>query len=230
MPRLVSSKFLLLFLVAVAVFGLLLVPLLVIQPNLQVDSLSFRRPFISALYSIVCVLGMVAVFYPSKCRLMFKKPNTSPGSTKVSTSSVGFSGHHPNCEKFSANRITIRGKAFCAACSGLLVGAIVSMAGIVIFSLGFFDMKAENLWIFAVGAVLMLVGLAQVELGGYIKMAMNALFVVGSCISVVIADLVGQNLLIDLYVLGLIIYMLWLRISFSEWNNKRICMECRHCI
>ncbi len=229
MPRLVPSKFLLLFLVAVAVFGLALVPFLVIQPNLQVDSSSFRRPFVGALYSIVCVLGIVAVFYPSKCRMMFQKPNASPDSTKVSTLPVQLSGHHPNCEEFSANRITIRGKAFCAACSGLLVGAIASLTGIVLFSLGFFGIEAGSLWILVVGEVFMLVGLAQVKLGGYVKMAMNALFVVGSCISLVVTDIVGQNLLIDLYVLGLIIYTLWLRISLSEWNNKRICMECRHC-
>ena len=224
------SKLLLFFLVAVAVFGLAIVPFLVIQPNLQLDSSSFRRPFVGALYSIVCVLGIVAVFYPSKCRLVFQKPNASPVSIKVSTSSVGFSGHHPNCEKFSANRITIRGKAFCSACSGLLFGAIASIVGIVLFSLGFFGMEAGSLWILAGGDVLMVLGLAQVKLGGYIKMAMNALFVVGSCISLVVTDVVGQNLLIDLYVLGLIIYILWLRISLSEWNNKRICMDCRHCV
>ena len=75
----------------------------------------------------------------------------------------------------------------------------------------------------------MLVGLAQIKLGGYIKVAVNALFVIGSGISLIVADLVGQNLLLDAYVLGLIIYMLWLRILLSEWNNRRICMNCQLC-
>jgi len=53
----VPSKFFLLFLVAVLVFGLALLPLLLLQPNLQADQLPFRRPLVGAMYSIVCVFG-----------------------------------------------------------------------------------------------------------------------------------------------------------------------------
>jgi hypothetical protein len=217
------------FLVVVAIFGVVLALLLMLQVSLPVDSSSIRRPFISALYSAVCFLGIVAVFYPSKCRLMFQKPKESSAFTNASSSSVQLSGHHPNCENFSGNRITIRGRAFCAACCGLLIGAIASMIGVLLLSLGLYDIEAGNIWIFAVGIVLMLVGLAQIKLGGYTKVAVNALFVIGSGISLIVADLVGQNLLLDVYVLGLIIYMLWLRILLSEWNNRRICMNCQYC-
>jgi hypothetical protein len=75
----------------------------------------------------------------------------------------------------------------------------------------------------------MLVGLAQIKMRGYIKMVMNALFVVGSWISLVGVDLIGESLQIDAYVLGLIVFMLWFRILLSEWNNKRICLACRCC-
>ena len=167
----VSSKFFLLFLVAVSVFGLALVPLLLLQPNLQADLLPFRRPLVGALYSVVCVLGIVAVFYPGRCRLMFQKPAASPNSQKTASSAVGFRGHHPDCEKFEANRITLRGSVFCAACTGLLIGAIAAMAGIVLFSLGFLNLGAGSLWVLVAGEVLMLVGLAQIKLGGYVKMA-----------------------------------------------------------
>ena len=223
------SRFFLLFLVAVSVFGLALVPLLLIQPNLQGDQTPFRRPLISAIYSVVLIVGTVAVFYPSKCRMMFQKPTVSTGSRKPSASAVQMKGHHPDCEEFSANRITIRGLVFCAACSGLLVGAIAAMVGAVLFSLGFFDLATGSLWVLAAGEVLMIVGLAQIKMRGYVKMAVNALFVVGSCISLVVADLAGQSLLVDAYVLGLIVFMLWFRISLSEWNNKRICVACGNC-
>jgi hypothetical protein len=104
------------------------------------------------------------------------------------------------------------------------------MAGVVLFSLGFFDLGTESLWVLVAGEVLMLTGLAQINVRGYIKMTMNALFVVGSCISLVVADLAGQNFLVDAYVLGLIVFMLWFRILLSEWNNKRICVACGCCI
>jgi hypothetical protein len=224
------SKFFLLFLVAVSVFGLALIPILLLQPNLQADHSSIRRPIIGAVYSVVCIVGIIAVFYPSKCRMMFQKPNSSTDFKKPSASALHFKGHHPNCEKFSDNRITIGGSVFCAACSGLLIGAIVAIIVIVLFSLGFFDLDNGNIWVLAIGEVFMVAGLAQIKLSGYLKIAVNGLFVVGSCISLVSADLVAQSLLVDAYMLGLIVFMLWLRILLSEWNNDRICYVCGRCV
>ncbi len=230
MPQSGPSKFFLLFLVAVSVFGLALVPLLLLQSNLQGDQSLFRRPLVGSIYIVICIAGIVVVYCPGKCRMMFQKPNFSSNSSTPSASAVQMKGHHPDCEKFSGNRIIIRSSVFCAACSGLLIGAMVAMEGTVLFSLGFFDLGAGHLWVLAAGEVLMLVGLAQIKMRGYIKMSMNALFVVGSCISLVSADLAGQSLVVDAYVLGLIIFMLWFRILLSEWNNRRICMACGRCV
>jgi hypothetical protein len=98
-----------------------------------------------------------------------------------------------------------------------------------LFSLGLLDLETGSIWVLAVGEVLMLAGLAQIKMGGYVKVAANTLFVVGSFICVVEVDLVGRSLLVDFYVLGLIVFMLWFRILLSEWNNKRICMACGLC-
>jgi hypothetical protein len=222
------SKSVLPFLVAVAIFGLAFVPFLLLQPNLQVDNTPFRQPIVGALYSLVCVLGIVAVFYPGRCLLMFQKPS-SPLSANKPAASVHFSGHHPDCEKFQANRIKLGGTYFCAACSGLLVGAIAALGGIALFSFGFFELKAGGIWVLAVGEVLLVVGLAQVKLGGYMKMAANTLFVVGSLIFLIVVDLTAQNLPLDVYALGLIAFMLWLRISLSENHNKKVCLACGRC-
>jgi hypothetical protein len=230
MPQSEPSKIFLLFLLAVAVLALALVPLLLLQPNLQGDQSSFRRPLVGSIYSVVCVGGIVAVFYPGKCRMMFQKPDLPADSKNPYPSAVQVKGHHPDCEKFSANRITIGGSVYCVACSGLLIGAIVAIVGTVLFSLGFFDSVTRNFWVLAAGEVLMLAGLAQIKMRGYVKIAANALFVVGSCISLVVADLIAQSFLIDAYVLGIIVFMLWLRILLSEWNNKRTCVACGRCI
>ena len=223
-------KFLLPFLIAVSIFGLAIVPLLLIQPNLPVDISPFRQPLVSALYTVVCIMGIVAVFYPGKCRMAFQKSNVSKNSNKQFSSLMHIEGHHPDCEKFSDNRIIIGGSAFCAACAGLLIGAIAAIIVIVLFSIGFFNLETGGLWILADGEVLMLLGLTQIKMGGYAKIVVNALFVVGSCISLVVADLVGQSLLVDGYVLALIVFMLWLRILLSEWKNKQTCMACGRCV
>ncbi len=161
---------------------------------------------------------------------MFKKPTVYSDNGKSSATLIQFKGHHPDCERFSANRITIRNSVFCAACSGLLVGAIAALVGIFLFCLGFFDLETGNLCLLAIGGVLMLVGLVQIKMNGFVKMVVNALFVVGSCMTLIVADLVGQNLLVDAYVLGLIVFMLWFRIFLSEWNNKRNCAACGRCV
>ena len=230
MPQSETSKFFLLFLVAVSIFGLALVPLLLLQPSLQAYLSPLRRPLVGAIYSVVCIGGVVAVFYPGKCRMMFQKPNVFTDSGKTSASVVQIKGHHPDCEKFSANRITIGGSVFCAACSGLLIGAIAAIVGIILFSLDFFVLGTGSLWVLVAGEVMMLVGLAQIKMRGYVKMGVNALFVVGSCISLVVSDLAAQSLLVDAYVLGLVVFTLWLRILLSEWNNRKMCLGCGRCV
>jgi hypothetical protein len=162
--------------------------------------------------------------------MTFQKPNSSPGYSKPAASAVEFKGHHPDCKEFSGNRITVRVSVFCAACSGLLIGAIVAIVSIFLFSLGFLNLGLRNLWVLLFGEALMLIGLAQIKMNGYVKLTANALFVVGSSLCLIVTDIVGQSLLVDAYVLGMIVFMLWFRISLSEWNNKRTCMKCDRCV
>ena len=75
----------------------------------------------------------------------------------------------------------------------------------------------------------MLLGLAQIKFAGYVKVILNVVFVVGSFVTLVEADALGKSLLVDLYVVGLIGFLLWFRILLSEWNNKRTCQACQSC-
>jgi hypothetical protein len=217
------------FLVAVAIAALALIPMNLFSPNLQTDQTSLRRPLISTVYAVIGVGGIIAVFYPNKCRLMFKKPVDSTSLNRPSASTVEFKGHHPNCENYSANRITIRSWVLCTACSGLLIGAIAAITGVAAYSVGLFSFAEKSFCVCAIGEGLMLLGLVQTKTGGYVKLAVNALFVVGSAIVLIEADWAGQSLLVDGYVLGLTVFMLWFRILLSEYNNKRTCTNCGRC-
>jgi hypothetical protein len=229
MPKTNPSNFLLLFLAAASLFGSALIPILLIQPNLQPETSLLRTPLISAIYSIICIGGITTVFYPNKCRITLQKPKIPLQTETKSSSELPFKGHHPNCENFADNRITTRGSIYCAACTGLLIGAIAALVGIALFSLGFLA-GAANLWVLAAGEGLMLAGLTQIKTRRYTKATMNALFVIGSFITLTAADLIGQSLLVDAYVLALIVFILWFRILLSEWNNKRTCKTCKRCV
>jgi hypothetical protein len=162
---------------------------------------------------------------------MFRNPSEIVGheDNVVLSEKMHFEGHHPDCEKFSANRIKMKETTLCSACTGLLAGAIVGLAGTLLyFFIGYEFMPADSK-VFLVGYAGLLLGLFQFKLGGYAKLMANALFVLGSLTTLITVDLLAGDLAIDLYVLGLIVFFLLTRILISEWNNKRICRKCGSC-
>jgi hypothetical protein len=216
------------FLVAVSIVGLALVLLLVLQPNPEHFQPSVRTSVVGSIYSLICLSGIAAVFYPAKCKGLFQKQNPLSQASGVS-GSVRIRGHHPDCQNFSGNRIRINGRELCAACSGLLVGAIIALVGSALqFFIGLTVVSA-SVWLLALGEIGMVLGLFQIKFAGYAKVVVNVVFVVGSFVALAGADVLGEGLLVDLYVLGLIGFLLWLRILLSEWNNRRICGSCQAC-
>ncbi len=229
MERDQASTVSIVFLLAVSIVGLALIPVLVLQPNLEHFEFSVRRSLVGALYSVICLLGIVAVFYSTKCRGIFRKTqNSLPQANKLS-SPVQMKGHHPDCQNYSGNRIKVGKRVFCAACSGLLIGAIIVLIGSILYFFVGLNVAWGSVWLVGLGEVCMLLGLAQIKFTGYVKAILNALFIVGSFVTLVETDLLGKSVLVDLYVLGLIGFLLSLRILLSEWNNNRTCHACQAC-
>jgi hypothetical protein len=211
-------------LLAVALFGSALIPVLALQPNLEQQGFSLRLPLIGGLYVGICLLGVLAVFYPSKCRGVFQKSQNVLQKTEKPCLQIN--GHHPDCYKYEANRIKIQGKVFCAACSGLLAGSVVALVGAVSYFFAGVGLKMDNIWLLILGEALMILGIIQIRLASYAKLTVNMVFVSSSLLVLVETDFLMESILVDLYALGLIAFILLLRILFSEWNNKRTCMMC----
>jgi hypothetical protein len=209
--------------------GLALVPVLTTETSWSDSPSVFGHVLTGALYALVCFLGIFAVFFPTKCRGTFQRTQSPQFQANVRSGAVGIKGHHPNCQSFSGNRIRIGTGFFCAACSGLLVGAIIALAGADLYFFAGLSAGLGSVWLVLLGEILMLLGLAQIRFVGYVKVVINAVFVVGSAITLVETDMLSASILLDLYVLGLIVLLLWLRILLSEWNNRRICQTCGSC-
>jgi hypothetical protein len=217
----------LMFLIMVSIVGLALIPVLVLQPNIIHVQSSIRQGLAGTLYIAICILGVSAVFYPAKCKSIFgKSQNPLPQASNLS---VQIRGHHPDCQNYSANRIRVGGQVICAACSGLLIGAVTVFIGAVLHFFVGLNIFWGSVWLLMLGEIWMLLGLAQIKFAGYAKVLVNVVFVVGSFVTLVETDLLGGSILVDLYTLGLIVYMLWFRILLSEWNNGRICQRCQLC-
>lgn len=218
------------FLVAVSVIGLALVPVLIQQAKIANVQLYAQNYLVGTLYIAICLLGISAVFYPTKCKDTMRKSQNPLLREKKSAAPIQIKGHHPDCEHFSANRINLGGHAVCAACGGLLVGGIVALAwAVLVFFFGL-NMGGGSVWLLVLGEVLMVFGLAQIKFAGYAKVFANLFFVIGSFLFLAQTNLLSENVLLDAYALGLVAFALWLRILLSEWNNRRICLKCQSCL
>ncbi len=212
-----------------SIVGLILVPALALQPNLKNFQVYSQETLVGILFTVTLSLGITAAFYPAKCREIFEKTqNPLPQTNRVSNP-MNIRGHHPDCQNYSGNRIKIGGRVFCAACSGLLVGASIALIGTALHFFIGLKLGGNYVWLLGIGEIGMLLGLAQIKVAGFAKTALNSIFVVSSFVILATADAIGKSLLVDFYVLGLIQYLLWFRISLSEWNNKRTCRKCQSC-
>lgn len=228
-----ASSSLLKIAVVISIFGLAIVPVLLQQSNKPLTDVAFSRLLVGSLYTVLCILGISAVFYPRKCEESFivrTQSKTSKNTLGEPVSkAVPLQGHHPDCEEFSANRVYLRQYVLCAACTGLLAGATVSLTGALLyFFIGIEFIPADSR-ILLIGYAGLFAGLAQFKFHGYAKMIANLSFVLGSLITLIIADSQGRSFLIDLYVFGLIVFLLLTRILISEWNNSRTCVKCETC-
>ena len=217
------------FLSAVSIIGLVLIPVLVFQPNSEHVQFLVRQSLVGTLYSAICLLGIAAAFYPTRCRGMFQKTQNPLPQTNEPNSLVQIRGHHPDCQNYLGNKIRVGGRVLCAACSGLLIGAIIALVGAGLYFFVGLNAAWSSIWLIALGEIGMLLGLVQIMFAGYVKTIANMVFVVSSFVTLVVADVLSKSVLVDLYVLGLIGFLLWFRILLSEWNNNRICQTCGSC-
>jgi hypothetical protein len=203
------TNFSLLLCVCFSVLGLVILPFLMFQSAKFEVNFPNGRFLVGSLYSLVCMLGIVAVYYPKKCQnsFVFKENATSESKSRTGEGSdLIFKGHHPNCRKFDGNRLKICGFVFCSACAGLLIGAIFAIVGTMLYFFFGTPFPLANLGILLVGSGAILLGLVQFVFRSYVKLIVNSLFVVGSLLILISADLISGSLFIDLYVLGIIVF------------------------
>lgn len=225
-----SSNFSLKLYVGFSMLGLAMLQFLLLSIRFSVD-LPYSNFLVGLLFCLICVLGVTAVFYPKNCQGMFTVKEWSSFRNYENSNAVilTIKGHHPNCTKFNPNRIKIRETVLCSACSGLFLGAIFALVGAIAYFFFNAAFPIADVKILLGSNATMVLGLIQFKFSSYSKLIVNAFFVIGSFITLVIADSMSKNLFIDLYVLGLIIFFLLLRIQISEWNNRRICLGCENC-
>jgi len=213
--------------------GLLLIIALTAFPPTVTGNVPWRKPVIGSIFSSICVLGILAVFSPNKFLRIFntgkKKENVGADSAKVVShgTSIVLQGHHPTCGNYDAHIFRIKGKIFCAACVGLLLGGLLALAGAAVYFFADWRVAEHSSLMVLLGIVGVSFGLFQFKFKNFIRLSVNTIFVLGTLLILIGIDELVHSLIFDLFVVSLIIFWLFTRISLSQWDHERICSDCK---
>lgn len=220
-----------------SLLGLVLLPLMLLNPPPPVVVLPWQTQLIGIIFLIICILGIIAGITPSHCSLTRNKKKQSQKEITENTNttqikSIRKEGHHPTCDHYSDHVITIKESHYCAGCSGLVTGAIIAITGTVLFFFLSFQIILPEV-VFWLGFVFVTIGLLQHPLyqlltlhRGIIRFTINILFVVGSFLLLASVIQLTNSLILAIYLLLLILYWIFTRIVLSRRSHHLICSRC----
>lgn len=223
MPNIHRRDAVLLFNISVSIFGLFIVLVWTLNPPLIHEDLFWRKPLVGSIFSLICLMGILAALIPKQCSKSFHFQGETAG---FDSSLINAASHHPDCEEFSAHIIHIKGLKFCAACTGLLLGAITAIFGTALYF--FIGWPIENGFLAVLaGEVATVLGFLQLGFRGIVRSVLNVLFVLGAFLILVGVDQLAENLFVDLFLTVLIGFWILTRIQLSQWDHSRICRDCK---
>jgi len=222
----INSNSIVIFTVSVSLFGLFTSLMLVQYPPTIQESFLWRKPLIASVFSLICALGIFAAVFPRRCSGTFHFRKEKRNLTPDDRSSLALKGHHPDCEKFSAHVIRVREHRLCAACTGLSLGAVVALIGTAFYFFGGWHIDETSSPAVVIGVIGVIFGFLQLKFRGFIRLCLNALFVVGAFLILVGIDESVQSLFVDTFMIALIVFWLLTRIMLSQWDHLRICQNC----
>ncbi len=214
------------FLIFVTFFGLLLLVAMYLWSLKPETSYYSQNPMILSIFIMICIMGILAAIYPSKCAGFFKFRNEI-NVTSSNGNSIRFSGHHPDCGKFKHHTIIIYGKRYCPGCLGLSIGAFLAIVGILFYY--FSGLTGEHGQIyFYIGIIIVLFTMILIiffNMGKRIKFILNLALVLGSFLILLGVSLKG-NILVEIYFLILISFWIFTRIRVSQTHHEKVCHDC----
>ncbi|MBM4241317.1 MAG: restriction endonuclease [Euryarchaeota archaeon] len=224
------------YFIGVSIVGLFFLVLMVFSVPPSKVTILASKTFIFSIFILICFLGIMAGIFPSKCfRIIQSEKNVqNDGYNKRKEDMDGekpikLRGHHPDCGNFSEHVFQLRGKTYCAGCTGLVIGAIISILGAFMYMIDA-SFLGENGIIFWLGFIGVLSGLFQ---GLWLNLRWNLLhlffnlfFVLGAFLLLVGIDKITGNLFIEFYFLGLTVFWILTRIVLSQRKHEKICASC----
>lgn len=182
-----------------------------------------------SIFATICVIGIVLASYPRKSFEAFdhwKRKEAKTPFPNVSNSVPGIKGHHYDCGKFSDHTIYIKGHVFCAACTGLFLGAVGAFFGTAIHFFGGWEFQGVSFVVVVIGVAATILGFLQSKFQSFVRLALNTLFVIGAFLIFAGVDGLRASLSVDLFLIAVISFWIFTRILLSQEDHRRICRRC----
>jgi hypothetical protein len=217
------------FLLLVSTFGLIISTSMLIERTQPATDFGERRVTVGLVYSSICLGGMLAAFFPRPCsRMSGLRRSGKQNSRDIdarTTEILGFRlihGHHSlGDEESTRHELQFEGKSFCASCFGLLAGAAVSLVALTVFLFSsWVDGYPLSFLLYFSGLVGVALGFLPVlvSVGARTRFVLGMVFVAGTCVMLIAMDVATANLAADLFVVLLIVFWLFCRISLHHRN------------
>ena len=193
------------------------------------EAVTWRNPVAGSIFASICVLGIVLAMSPGRCSKTFGHQKTQEATTPLPHASnlvPGTKGHHYDCGKFSAHTIQIKGHVFCAACTGLFLGALSALFGTAIHFFAGWESQQISFVAVVIGVAATILGFLQSKFRSLVRLILNVLFVLGAFLILAGVDGLAANLSFDLFSIFLIAFWIFTRILLSQWDHRKICKGC----
>jgi hypothetical protein len=202
--------------------------LITIFPPTIKANVYLQSQLIGSVFAVICAGGGAAALFPARCT------SASEAHTFQSISESGANGesqltvrgHHPDCGRFSAHIVEFKGTVYCAACSGLLAGALIALTATIFYFFLGVGFNGASLIAVIFGQAGIMFGFIQFKFKGLLRLLANLFFVVGGSLTVIGTDAYLHSLFVDLFVVGAILLWIVTRITISQWNHSTICASC----
>jgi hypothetical protein len=214
---------LLIYVIGASALGLLTAIMLAASPPIVHETLSLRKPLVGSVFILICTFGILAALFPKRCSQAF---HFNIENMNLAPSRIHASSHHPDCGKFSAHVIHVNHHTLCAACTGLLLGGIIAITGALFYFFVGWQIWTPAFVTVLIGTMAMVLGFFQLAFRGFIRSALNTLFVLGAFLILVGIDESIGSLFVDFFVEAYIIFWIFARIQLSQWDHWKICGNC----
>ena len=201
------------------IFYVLLAELSLITMTLTVVTsgpIVVSSPIPRIVFILINILGIIAGVSPST--LSLGKSERTDGD--------GVKGHHPDCNRFKDHTVKLFGSPRCAGCTGLVIGALVSLIGLIS---KFSPYLVAGETVFWAGVLFVSLGIVQhfIDLNnGWVHLSLNISLVIGSWFMFDSITSLRLGFYVQTYFLSVTLFWIWVRIRASQFTHVEVCSMC----